>query len=1397
MSNSSSGSASQTTTQSESPKRRGIASSSQHIPLSSSASSATGETIQAIISSLSSSCESKVYNSLVQLRTKYTREKTNVQIFHNCGGSDALLTLVSKTINDASTCISTSNTNVIGNDVEVGGTVGTSVVQESLNGSRVPRRKRETGLVAVSPTCKNPILVKATANRQPCPQCLQSRLGEGLSIAEGLPNEECSHGTREMMMLSRPQRKLLDLCLSILGNCVLLDERIRDLLVKRDAIHILAKLLISCDTDSICNRASRTLANIALDKRTIHLVVKEEHFITTIIKVLTESENKDCQQSYVRLLRLIGAVDCGREAIIKAEGLRPIAEKLKLDHEPLVTASFRAVQDLTARLSDSCVGQMIEADCTSFLVESLSSTNKTFSEFALSILLSLALHKDFRPAFGAAAGIKSFISLAESESKTQQITLKVINVLCLCCGESVNRIKMRELGGIILLMKCIRDASMSALHNRILSSFVCFLYDEASFSLMLENSLMDILIEQLSKCSDVKTVDLVAMANDVINQEIHKEEDFKCEDLLGNEPSGLFCEKFVDLEDAPQDAVEMTEYGNEKDEVSFEAADGLGTIATAVTEESTAPVKNEAVEDGSKTSLATECVKYSIDSPSYEHTEWDYTQYSKGVKCKTSFSADPSGGWSPIGSDWSGYHSDSSSHYSSKFSPTYSSPRSSYSPLSNSSFVSPSVSPFYGPTYSPPSSPDYQSSESNHAAPPGPMAATSGLNHGREKARVVQHLSFSLEHTCESYSQPSLDVLSASTAKITQTDQILQPIQSVPETIPHVSLPIGSGLMTNVVESNVERKPVVLTDVQVTENESTPMLSSSKSDQIQSTIAGTLGSALVGSLGKCTSESEQEAVVKVKTSSSDGQLTASSTKSKDGSDLKRPNVRKKRSVSDPLSVLDGSDVSSGSCRDDLVSSENATVINILTLISRISHMDDPSVYLLNTKCMDLLLSYIVLCHNPPAKAWRILIRLARNRNCFERLLEKNVPLKVSILLGQTRDGVVKFLIAAAKTESRGSLLQSSDQLQKETLLCEREDNQLVTMKELGSPSHVAAAVGAARDAEARKQMQTLSEEFIQALMLVVESRYGQEVILHRVRNGTDKERRMWAMNALYLCRSHFLQSRMLLKGGALELVFDELVSGQKTLLMFAVHCLAVLGSLLRERALDSKSKFGIVDTKRMSADKIDDGSNNAGTDSIEKMHPSKRRRVVMGRCCFETSDMDLDVTFSFDNHSHVSTNRRKLCSKSTVFAAMLEGYYSESSKCTVSISEVQPEAFVAMLHFLNGCDRQPHCPSLHCSDLSKNLEVLRLADKYLLSDLKQFAVNKLKGLISQTTVCQITEYATLLKCNTLLNQCFYFIMFSHFPIALRMKLIDSLVQGDHRLETMLELKLLICKIIQD
>jgi hypothetical protein len=909
---------------------------------------------------------------------------------------------------------------------------------------------------------------------------------------------------------------------------------------------------------------------------------------------------------------------------------------------------------------------MIEADCTTFLVECIASSNTAFSEFALAVLLNLAPHDDFRPVFGAAGGIKCFISLAELGSKPQHITLKVINVLCLCCRESVNRIKIRELGGISLLMKCVQDASMSVLYNRIISSFLCFLYDEASVTLMLENSVIDILVEQMRKCTDVKTYDLVVLASEVINQAIHREdEDFECEDsfMTEDEHANLFHENTTEMKDdslcnvdmrddtiptnsdngnvfvekwieiipaettADVSGVNLVDSGSSNEhqqnhtpvpspaiaaiqedqqvagsfmvvdehdiveaDKSIDAVSNTLKIAepecagvslpgdskemsisgcptdvcdafrkqnecdeddarTNGREQSSGTVETCPAENTSERLQSTECVKYSIDSPSYEHTEWDYTEYYKGAKCKTSFSADPSGRWSPVGSDWGGYQSDPSPQHSSMYSPAYSSPRSSYSPLSNSSFVSPSVSPFYGPTYSPPSSPDYQSSDSNQAIP---MVTTSReLHSGTTKARIVQQLSFSPENSDESNPPPSLGIVSFST-RIPQTNPSesksapsISELQSAPESMPDVSQTnqCAPGSYSEDVGSIEAQKSDVEPIVPITQKgvESTPPMNQSDTNPLpyasinvttdDSIMSGTQDTVLnentVESLEKLNSD--QEPALKAKPAKAHIKRTIHCKHN-----VKPVKVRKERTVSDPLSVLDASDseLHSETSKGDLMSSEKVTVVNILTFISVVSHVDERNVYLLNTECIDLLLSYITQCSNPARKAWRILIRLARNPNCFEKLMEMNVPLKVFTLLGEMRNNIVEFLKTADKPGSGEGLPQSLNpqdsgkEIEKDISPfdeTERYQTNVTKVPEHQSPNHSTnrssvTMVRVAKDVEDRKQRQKLTEEFLQTLVLIAEGRYGQEVILHRFKSGTEKEKWNWAINVMYLCR---------------------------------------------------------------------------------------------------------------------------------------------------------------------------------------------------------------------------------------------------------------------------------------
>ena len=83
---------------------------------------------------------------------------------------------------------------------------------------------------------------------------------------------------------------------------------------------------------------------------------------------------------------------------------------------------------------------------------------------------------------------------------------KVVSVLCLCCKEAVNRVKLREDGVLKLFITYLKDDSYKTLHLRIVSALVCFLYDETSFDTLLDNGLVPVLIRHLRSYLDEDSV---------------------------------------------------------------------------------------------------------------------------------------------------------------------------------------------------------------------------------------------------------------------------------------------------------------------------------------------------------------------------------------------------------------------------------------------------------------------------------------------------------------------------------------------------------------------------------------------------------------------------------------------------------------------------------------------------------------------------------------------------------------------------------------------------------------------------------------------------------------------------------------------------------------------------
>ena len=148
--------------------------------------------------------------------------------------------------------------------------------------------------------------------------------------------------------------------------------------------------------------------------------------------------------------------------------------------------------------------QVVSSGKIGHLISVAKDTELESSQDALSFLINLSEHHNFRPAFGNAGGISLFTNFVKVEDFTAKE--KVVSVLCLCCKEAVNRVKLREDGVLKLFIAYLKDDSYKTLHLRIVSALVCFLYDETSFDTLLDNGLVPVLIRHLRSYLDDDSV---------------------------------------------------------------------------------------------------------------------------------------------------------------------------------------------------------------------------------------------------------------------------------------------------------------------------------------------------------------------------------------------------------------------------------------------------------------------------------------------------------------------------------------------------------------------------------------------------------------------------------------------------------------------------------------------------------------------------------------------------------------------------------------------------------------------------------------------------------------------------------------------------------------------------
>uniref|UniRef100_A0A8C4VHF3 Armadillo repeat containing 5 n=1 Tax=Gopherus evgoodei TaxID=1825980 RepID=A0A8C4VHF3_9SAUR len=264
-------------------------------------------------------------------------------------------------------------------------------------------------------------------------------------------------------------RRTLDLALSILGNLMILK---------------------SLGVESIHNRTARALGNLAIDVENLQ-AIHDAGAVPPLVQVLASSQDSECLQSVIRALRNLGATPVHRLALAQQGAVRVISERLAAspDDPALAAAAARALLELTKAWG---VGV---APLVALAGHSKRAVRRRPSRHCPSLPAGhAAAPRWVRWGRGSAGGGDP--AQARGGSRRSRPAAPG-QALCLLCREAMNRSRVREAGGLELLLALAADGRQRGCHARVVVAFVAFFYDQEALEVLQAGGLVALLVERL------------------------------------------------------------------------------------------------------------------------------------------------------------------------------------------------------------------------------------------------------------------------------------------------------------------------------------------------------------------------------------------------------------------------------------------------------------------------------------------------------------------------------------------------------------------------------------------------------------------------------------------------------------------------------------------------------------------------------------------------------------------------------------------------------------------------------------------------------------------------------------------------------------------------------------
>ncbi|XP_061159536.1 armadillo repeat-containing protein 5 isoform X1 [Syngnathus typhle] len=315
-------------------------------------------------------------------------------------------------------------------------------------------------------------------------------------------------------------RKTLDLTLSILANCCTeLETRIE--VRKLDGINIIVDVMKkNVAQETIQNRAARALGNLAMDSESSALIHSASG-VPLLLMCLSLSSapssptaappkeacpKLECAQSASRALLYLSDTPANRLSLLTQGALSALAPLIAPEYpQNLRRAALRTLHELTRGCGPECAKEVSRSGVLAQLGVIVSGeAEKPLEELALKTLANLCSQGCLRPLVGSLGVIPKFTAEAKKDPLKSGVFLKA---LCLCCKEAVNRVKVKESGGLEALVGFLAAHPGHPLARLAILACVDFVFDESAVEQLQELGLVPLLVARLEELNTGEETD--------------------------------------------------------------------------------------------------------------------------------------------------------------------------------------------------------------------------------------------------------------------------------------------------------------------------------------------------------------------------------------------------------------------------------------------------------------------------------------------------------------------------------------------------------------------------------------------------------------------------------------------------------------------------------------------------------------------------------------------------------------------------------------------------------------------------------------------------------------------------------------------------------------------------